>query len=57
MEYLGRSGKLLWRGYFDLVGARQENTQLRQSLEEYKQKDVRYQEAQQALTRWSPCWI
>jgi len=51
LEYLGRSGKRLWQGYFDLVGARQENTSLRQQLEEYKQKEVRYQEAQQALTR------
>lgn len=51
LEYLGRSGKRLWQGYFDLVGARQENTGLRQQLEEYKQKEVRYQEAQQALTR------
>jgi rod shape-determining protein MreC len=51
LEYLGRSGKRLWLDYFNLVGARQENIQLRQSLEEYKQKEVRYQEAQQALTR------
>lgn len=51
LEYLGRSGKRLWQGYFDLVGARQENTGLRQQLEEFKQKEVRYQEAQQALTR------
>ena len=51
LEYLGRSVKRLWLGYFDLVGARQENLQLRQALEEYHQKEVRYQEAQQALTR------
>ena len=51
LEYLGRSAKWLWLGYFDLVGARQENLQLRQTLEEYRQKEVRYQEAQQALTR------
>lgn len=51
LEYLGRSVKRLWLGYFDLVGARQENLQLRQALEEYRQKEVRYQEAQQALTR------
>ena len=51
LEYLGRSVKRLWLGYFDLVGARQENLQLRQTLEEYRQKEVRYQEAQQALTR------
>ena len=51
LEYLGRSARWLWLGYFDLVGARQENRQLRQTLEEYRQKEVRYQEAQQALTR------
>jgi len=51
LEYLGRGVKRLWLGYFDLVGARQENLQLRQTLEEYRQKEVRYQEAQQALTR------
>jgi rod shape-determining protein MreC len=51
LEYLGRGVKQLWLGYFDLVGARQENLQLRQTLEEYRQKEVRYQEAQQALTR------
>jgi len=51
LEYLGRSGKWVWQDYFNLVGAKQENEQLRQSLEEYRQKEVRYQEAQQALTR------
>jgi rod shape-determining protein MreC len=51
LEYLGRSIKRLWLGYFDLVGARQENLQLRQTLEEFRQKEVRYQEAQQALNR------
>ncbi len=51
LEYLARSGKNFWQNYVYLVGARQENAQLRQSLEEYKQKEVRYQEAQQALTR------
>ncbi len=51
LEYLGRSGKQVWQGYFYLVGARQENDQLHRSLEEYRQKEVRYQEAQQALTR------
>lgn len=51
LEYVSRSAKRLWRGYFDLVGARQENTRLRQDLEEYRQKEVRYQEAQQSLTR------
>jgi len=51
LEYLGRSLKRLWQGYFDLVGAKQENYRLRQTLEEYRQKEVRFQEAQQALTR------
>jgi rod shape-determining protein MreC len=51
LEYLGRSGKRVWQDYFNLVGAKQENGQLRQSLEEYRQKEIRYLEAQQALTR------
>ena len=51
LEYVSRSAKRLWRGYFDLVGARQENARLHQDLEEYRQKEVRYQEAQQSLTR------
>ncbi|MCX5893575.1 MAG: rod shape-determining protein MreC [Deltaproteobacteria bacterium] len=51
LEYLGRSVKRLWQGYFDLVGARQENLQLHRTLQEYFQKEVRYQEAQQALNR------
>ena len=48
LDFVSRSAKRVWKGYFDLVGARQENAQLRQSLEEYRQKEVRYQEAQQA---------
>jgi rod shape-determining protein MreC len=51
LAYLGRSVSHFWRGYVDLVGARQENAQLRHVLSEYRQKEVRYQEAQQALTR------
>ncbi len=51
LEFLTRNIKRLWLGYFDLVGARQENIHLRQSLEEYRQKEVRFQEAQQALSR------
>jgi rod shape-determining protein MreC len=51
LEYVGRSGKQLWQDYFNLVGAKRENTRLRQSLEEYRQKEIRFQEAQQALTR------
>ena len=48
---MGRRGRDLWLGYFDLVGARQENVQLHRSLEEYRQKEIQFQEAQQALTR------
>jgi rod shape-determining protein MreC len=51
LGYVSRSAKRLWRGYFDLVGARQENARLHQDLDEYRQKEVRYQEAQQSLTR------
>lgn len=51
IEYVGRSVKRLWTGYFYLVGVRQENAELKQRLEEYRQKEVRFQEAQQALTR------
>jgi rod shape-determining protein MreC len=51
MEDLGRNLKRLWQGYFYLVGLRQENAELKQHLQEYEQKEVRYQEAQQALTR------
>ena len=51
MESLGRRARGLWLGYLDLVGARQENVQLHRSLEEYQQKEIRFQEAQQALSR------
>ena len=51
LEYVGRSVKQLWQGYFYLVGVRRENAVLQQQLEEYKQREVRFQEAQQALTR------
>jgi rod shape-determining protein MreC len=51
LEYLGRSVERVWYGYFDLVGARKENNQLRKALDEYRQKEVRFQEAQQAMTR------
>ena len=51
LEFLGRRGRRLWQGYIYLVGARQENVQLHRSLEEYQQKEIRFQEAQQALTR------
>jgi rod shape-determining protein MreC len=51
LEYLNRSVKNLWGGYFHLVGVQQENTGLKQRLEEYRQKEVRFQEAQKAMTR------
>jgi rod shape-determining protein MreC len=51
LEYVGRSAKQLWQGYFYLVGVRRQNTELQRQLEEYKQREVRFQEAQQALTR------
>jgi rod shape-determining protein MreC len=51
LEYLGRGVKNLWQGYFYLVGVRQENIRLRHSLEEYRQKEVSFLEAQRALTR------
>ena len=51
LEYVGRSAKQLWQGYFYLVGVRRQNAELQRQLEEYKQREVRFQEAQQALTR------
>jgi rod shape-determining protein MreC len=51
LEYVGRSAKQLWQGYFYLVGVRRENAGLQRQLEEYKQREVHFQEAQQALTR------
>ncbi|MFH1596941.1 MAG: rod shape-determining protein MreC [Pseudomonadota bacterium] len=51
LEYVTRGVKNLWSGYFYLVEVKQENATLRQRLEEYKQKEVRFQEAQQAMTR------
>jgi len=51
LEFLGHRGRSLWQGYIYLVGARQENVQLHRSLEEYQQKEISFQEAQQALTR------
>jgi rod shape-determining protein MreC len=43
--------KRLWEGYFHLVKVKQENAVLTRRLEEYAQKEVRYQEAFQALSR------
>lgn len=51
LEYVGRSAKQLWLGYFYLVGVRRQNTELQRQLEEYKQREVHFQEAEQALTR------
>jgi rod shape-determining protein MreC len=51
LEYLSRGARNLWGGYFNLVGVQQENTLLKQRLTEYRQKEVRFQEAQQAMTR------
>ena len=51
LEYVGRNAKQLWQGYFYLVEVRRQNTELQRQLEEYKQREVSFQEAQQALTR------
>jgi len=51
LGYVGRTATQLWRGYFYLVGVRRENAELQRQLEEFKQREVRFQEAQQALTR------
>ncbi|MGB8993607.1 MAG: rod shape-determining protein MreC [Desulfobaccales bacterium] len=51
LEYVGRTATQLWRGYFYLVGVRRGNAELQRQLEEFKQREVRFQEAQQALTR------
>lgn len=42
---LGDSLQQLWQGYLYLVGVEKENAELRRRLEEYDQKEVRYQEA------------
>lgn len=51
MEYVVRRIKNLWLGYFYLVGVEQQNHVLTRQLEEFKQREVRFQEAQEALTR------
>jgi len=51
LEYIGRSAKQLWLGYFYLIGVRRQNAELQRQLEEYKQREVQFQEAEQALTR------
>ena len=51
LEYVGRSAKQLWLGYFYLIGVRRQNAELQRQLEEYKQREVNFREAEQALTR------
>jgi rod shape-determining protein MreC len=51
LEHMGRSAKQLWQGYFSLVGVRRQNAEMQRQLEEYKQREVRFQEAQEAMTR------
>jgi rod shape-determining protein MreC len=51
LQYVGRSVKQLWLGYINLVGVRRQSAELQRQLEEYRQREVRFQEAQQALTR------
>ncbi len=51
LEYVGRSAKQLWLGYFYLVGVRRQNAELHRQLEEFQQREVQFQEAEQALTR------
>jgi rod shape-determining protein MreC len=45
LNFVGDSLQRLWSGYFYLVGARKENAELKRQLNEYAQKEVRYQEA------------
>jgi rod shape-determining protein MreC len=42
----GSSLKTLWHRYIFLIGLEKENTELKRLLETYRQKEVRYQEAQ-----------
>jgi rod shape-determining protein MreC len=51
LEYVTRNFKQVWHGYFNLVGVQRENAELTRQLEEYKQREVRFQEAQESLTR------
>jgi rod shape-determining protein MreC len=51
LEYVGRSVKQLWLGYIYLVGVRHQNIELQRQLEEYRQREVRFHEAQHAMTR------
>jgi len=51
LQYVGRSVKQLWLGYIYLVEVRHQNVELQRQLEEFRQREVRFHEAQQALTR------
>jgi len=51
LSYTGRTVKRLWQDYFYLVEVQRENTLLQHRLEEYRQKEVRYQEAEKGLAR------
>ncbi len=51
LEYVSSRVKQIWLGYFYLVDVRQQNADLKRKLEEYKQREVRFHEAQQAMTR------
>jgi|YNPNPStandDraft_1061719.scaffolds.fasta_scaffold00068_25 rod shape-determining protein MreC len=44
-NYLGYSVFSVWQGYINLVRVAKENAELRRRLEEYRLKEVRYQEA------------
>jgi rod shape-determining protein MreC len=45
LNLVGSSVKSVWSNYFYLVDVKQENAELKRRLEEYDQKEVRYQEA------------
>ncbi|MFP3867320.1 MAG: rod shape-determining protein MreC [Desulfobacteraceae bacterium] len=45
LTILGRSVQKVWTGYFYLVGVQQENQALRQQVQEYAEKELRYREA------------
>lgn len=51
LEHLAHSAKQIWQGYFFLVDVRRQNAEMQRQLEEFKQREVRFQEAQEALTR------
>lgn len=51
LRSVGHALKRVWGGYFYLVGVRQENEELKRRLDEYQQKEVRFQEAVLAVQR------